>query len=144
MANWTVSLDKPPAVEDAGAVVYVTYLSDDDRAIGLVRIPYESDGDLLGALAVECSRLSALDDRRAQIAAVVASSTLKAGPLTLPDISKRQALDAAQFALQAKLRAVDVQQKIAFDPTVADAKAAVEAAQAAADASPAQAQPIGP
>jgi hypothetical protein len=151
MANWTVSLDKPPAVEPPNAVAYVTYASDDARTISGVRVPYALESDLLNYLARECARLSALDDRNAQMADVVATSALKVGAVALPDISAQQAIQAAQQALNQKI-GLALQQKqiadaIAIDPTVADAQTALADAQTAISvkASPAQpAQAIGP
>jgi len=142
MANWTVSLDKSPAVEPPNAVAYVTYASDDQRTIPGVRVPYALEADLLNFLARECARLSAVDDRNAEMAAVVGGSTLAVGrPIALPDISKQQALQAAQLAFQQKFQAAIAQKNIAdavaIDPTVAEAKAALDDAQAAV-------KPLGP
>lgn len=140
MATWTVALDKPVVRESPNAVAYVTYSSNDDRSVKNVRVPYWNEAILLSYLATECKRLSALDDRDAEMDAVVAGATVAPGPLTLPDISKQDAVQAAQAALRDKVTAALVQAGTNFtkeqiaaaraiDPTVADAVAALEAAQ---------------
>lgn len=138
MANWTVALDKPVSVEPPNAVAYVTWTSDDatPRITPGVRVPYAAEVDLLNYLAHESMRLKAVDDRNTEMAAVVASATITKGPLTLPDISKQQILQAAQTVLLQKVTAALVQPgtpltkeqiaaATAIDPTVADAVQAV-------------------
>ena len=136
MTTWTVSLDKDVSVESPDAVAYVTYTSDDKRTIPGVRIPYEAESDLLKFLARECKRLSALDQRNAEMAAVIASATIAKGPLLLPDLSKQEDVQTAQAALLQKVGAALNQKQIAdarvVDPTVADAESALQAAIAAA------------
>lgn len=136
MANWTVALDSPPVVEPPNAVAYVTYSSDDSRQNMAVRVTYEDESSLLNYLASECARLSALDDRIAQMQAVVAGTALiPAQQITLPDISGQEAVVAAQAALNLKVATALVQRDIeaatAIDASITDAQAAVATAQSA-------------
>lgn len=144
MANWTVFLDPTapdgganPRVEAPNAVAYVTYTSDDNRSAPNVRVSYALEIDLLDFLARECERLSALDERNAQMSDVVANSVLVAGPIALPDVSKQQALQAAIVARNLLVSKVltdkQIADAVALDPTIADAVNAAAAAQAAAD-----------
>lgn len=141
MANWMVSLDRPPAVEPPNAVAYVTYTSDDARTLPGVRVPYALESDLLNYLARECARLSALDDRNAEMAEVIRSSALTVGPIAVPDISKQGAVQDAIATLNQKVAAAlqkkQIADAVAIDPTVADAKTALDNAQAAV-------KPVGP
>lgn len=136
MANWTVALDSHPVVEPPNAVAYVTYSSDDNRQNMAVRVTYEDESSLLNYLASECARLSALDDRLAQMQAVVAGTALiPAQQITLPDISEQEAVVAAQAALNLKVATALVQRDIeaatAIDASITDAQAAVATAQSA-------------
>lgn len=143
MANWTASLDKPVTVESPNAVAYVTFANDSGGSIpGIpgVRIPYEVETDLLNFVARECLRLAALDARNAAMAAVVASATVKPGPLVLPDQTAANNLLSAQQTLQSKLSAALAQKNIndatVIDSTIPAAQTAVTAAQTAVTAQP--------
>lgn len=126
---WTASLDKAVSVEPPNAVAYVTYAHEDGRTIK-ARVPYAKEIDLLNFLALECERLSALDERNAQMAAVVESATVKPGPISLPDLSTLKAKRQAQIAYDTKVMSAlglkQFDEVIAVDPTIASDKAALD------------------
>lgn len=130
--TWTASFDKRLAREQTNLVGYVTY-TDGKQVIAGVRIPGETEDDILARIARECLRLDAGDVRIAAIDAAVAASTVVPGPITLPDLSAQIALDAANDVLFRKRAAATAQKQDAdltvIDPTI---PAAVEAQAAAA------------
>lgn len=88
------------------------------------------------SLADICALLDNQDQRMADMAQVIAGRTFTPGPVTFPDRSKQRAVETAKAALRLKLSGalleLQVVDAVAVDPTVADAKAAYDAAVQAA------------
>lgn len=134
MTNWSASLDKPFAVEQTNLVAYVTFTNGTQTIPG-VRIPSDSEKNILAFVARECQRLDAVDVRVAAMNAALAAATVVPGPIALPDISKQAAFDTANATLLQKLGDALTQKQITdttpIDPTIPAAFAAQQAALAA-------------
>lgn len=137
MANWTPHRDRPDAIELPNFVAYVHYVSDDGREVWNVvkdkdnndvqqsfRITFEFKSDLLNYTMKQCSNLTFMDDRAAQLRATFDDeTTLEIGPIEFPPetIARREKEKQEEAvnqkinaALQKKLRAEATE----IDPTI--------------------------